>query len=210
MEPLKLSQAKDHVAQILRNQIYSGVISDGEELAQEALAENLGVSRMPVREAMQLLESEGLLERLPNRHMRVIGMKKDNIFHNIRALSALESEIAAMLLAEGKDVSILADFLKEYEEAVSEEMWGACPQKELAFHMQISKLLGDKYLIQLHQKIINGYFSYVLKYSSIDWRNNLSKLYEILYAIENKKQTSLREAFDNYFKEITEAVVKEG
>ena len=76
MEVLKFKQTKDYIAQALREQILSGTIPDGEKLTQEQISEKLGVSRIPVREAMQILELEGFLERLPNRHMRVIGVKK--------------------------------------------------------------------------------------------------------------------------------------
>lgn len=56
---------------MLRYEILSGSMKPGDELAQESIAEQLGLSRMPVREALQALEQEGFLVRLPNRHMQV-------------------------------------------------------------------------------------------------------------------------------------------
>jgi len=210
MEVLKLMQAKDFIVQILRDKIFSGILADGEELAQELLAEELGVSRMPVREALQTLELEGLLERLPNRHMRVIGIRKVDILHNFRILSALESELASMLLEQTEDISTLIEAFGEYKADVFQLGQKVCTQKELAFHMQISILLGDRYLIQLHQKLLSAYLSYALSHVSIEWRGNLNRLQEILEALENKQQASLRELFDEYFEEIAQAMIKEG
>ena len=64
-------QTKDYIVQLMKEEILSGVMKPGEELAQEALAERLGVSRMPIREALQNLVQEGFAVRLPNRHIPV-------------------------------------------------------------------------------------------------------------------------------------------
>ena len=153
MEVLKFKQTKDYIAQALREQILSGTIPDGEKLTQEQISEKLGVSRIPVREAMQILELEGFLERLPNRHMRVIGVKKEDIYINFRVLSALESEIATMLLEEGADISLLAKILDEYKVAVEQEQWRVCAEKELDFHIHISQLLKTSVLLSFMKSL---------------------------------------------------------
>lgn len=57
---------KDYIVETIKEEILSGQIKPGTELAQEALAERLGVSRMPIREALQNLVQEGFAVRLPN------------------------------------------------------------------------------------------------------------------------------------------------
>ena len=74
MENVSLIPLKDQAAAALRREIYAGELPDGIELRQEDIAAQLGISRLPVREAMQQLQNEGLLERLPNRHVRVVGV----------------------------------------------------------------------------------------------------------------------------------------
>ena len=71
MKSVSLVSLKDQAAAALRREIYAGELPDGAELRQEDIAAQLGISRLPVREAMQQLQNEGLLERLPNRHVRV-------------------------------------------------------------------------------------------------------------------------------------------
>lgn len=59
------------ICQSLRNRIASGDLEPGTELKQVELARTYGVSRMPIREALQTLLLEGLVTRLSNRHMVV-------------------------------------------------------------------------------------------------------------------------------------------
>ena len=97
MKKIEKIQTKDRIADILRNEILIGEIENGEELTQEGLAESLGVSRMPVREALQVLEQEGLLQRLPNRHMKVTGMDAQELKETLQLVAAVEVQILCML-----------------------------------------------------------------------------------------------------------------
>ena len=84
-------QTKDYIVQLIKEEILSGVMKPGEELAQEALAERLGVSRMPIREALQNLVQEGFAVRLPNRHIQAVVLSAQQIhdlFHVIAAIAA--------------------------------------------------------------------------------------------------------------------------
>ena len=65
MNPVSVLPLKDHIIEILRREIFSGGMENGLELTQESIADQLKVSRIPVREAFLQLEAEGLLERLP-------------------------------------------------------------------------------------------------------------------------------------------------
>ncbi len=60
-----------HVAEQLREAILSGRLATGEPIRQETIARELGTSRIPVREALRRLESEGLVTITPNRSARV-------------------------------------------------------------------------------------------------------------------------------------------
>jgi DNA-binding GntR family transcriptional regulator len=65
-------QLHDLAAEQLRSAILNGVYKPGEWLRQERLAQDLGVSQMPVREALKLLTAEGLIEHVPYRGVRVV------------------------------------------------------------------------------------------------------------------------------------------
>lgn len=63
--------ASERVAAELREEILGGVIPPGTRLRQEEVAERLGASRLPVREALRMLDAEGLLQIEPNKGARV-------------------------------------------------------------------------------------------------------------------------------------------
>lgn len=65
------SAASERIAARLRRSILDGTISPGQRLRQEEIAGQLGVSRLPVREALRMLESEGLVEIEVNKGARV-------------------------------------------------------------------------------------------------------------------------------------------
>ena len=71
MDPERVLAASERVAAYLRQAILRGTIKPGERIRQEDIAARLGASRLPVREALRMLELEGLTENLVNRGARV-------------------------------------------------------------------------------------------------------------------------------------------
>ena len=67
-------QAIPHVHAYLRERILDGTLTPGTKLSQVALAEQLGVSRTPLREVLRMLQEEGLVENEPNQRTRVAGL----------------------------------------------------------------------------------------------------------------------------------------
>ena len=104
MESVTILSLKDQVAAALRAEIVSGRLADGEELRQEEIAARLGVSRIPVREALQQLQAEGLVLRLPNRHIRVVGLDTRRLRLHCSALAALEGELVVQALRSGLEL----------------------------------------------------------------------------------------------------------
>ncbi|MEO3868553.1 GntR family transcriptional regulator [Nonomuraea sp. B12E4] len=76
----------ERVAAHLRAAILSGAIAPGERIRQEELAERLGASRLPVREALRMLAAEGLTEHHPRRGARVprLGMHQVDVIYQMR------------------------------------------------------------------------------------------------------------------------------
>lgn len=79
------------VADRLRQDILDGDIEPGSWVRMQGVADRLGVSVQPVREALQLLEGEGLVEILPNRGARVHGLDRTRLGHIYEVREALES-----------------------------------------------------------------------------------------------------------------------
>ena len=79
MEYIGIQKKNGSVVDALQQAILSGQIPAGTEMTQNELAESLGVSRMPVREALMILEYQGLLIRLPNNHVKAADLSEDTL-----------------------------------------------------------------------------------------------------------------------------------
>ena len=88
----KLSPASlvDLAADALRDRILSGALKPGERLLEEQLAAELGISRPPLREALRLIQSEGLVQSLPRRGMIVAPLDEKDAWEIATLRSALE------------------------------------------------------------------------------------------------------------------------
>lgn len=153
-------QTKDLVAEAIRNEILDGGMETGEELKQEILAEMLGVSRMPVREALQMLEQEGYIERLPNRHMVVAAFDEDKIKAIISLVLAMEENI--ILQGSEKPCNQLETILSKIEKYLTGNNTEWATQQELEFHYTLVRLLGITYIEQLFSKAFSGLMSYII------------------------------------------------
>ncbi len=78
------------VADVIRKEIFSGKLKSGQPIRQEAFAERLGMSRIPVREALTLLESEGLVTIRPHSGARVAVTDYDECMEIYRIRERLE------------------------------------------------------------------------------------------------------------------------
>jgi DNA-binding GntR family transcriptional regulator len=104
------------VARHLREVILDGTIAPGEWIRQEEVAERLGASRLPVREALRILEAEGLTEHVANRGARVprLGM------HEVDVLYRMRERLEPLALAESLDhlTDTDVDRLEELQERI--------------------------------------------------------------------------------------------
>ena len=102
----------------VRSMILSGELAPGTSISQLKLAERLGVSTTPLREAMRQLQAEGLLEAELNRRSRVPSLDIDNL-HAIYATRILMESLAIMLTVDGirdQDVAMLHGDLSRMRE----------------------------------------------------------------------------------------------
>lgn len=90
-------------AELIREAIVDGRVSPGHRLKEEELAQQLGISRTPVREALLLLQAEGLVEAVPNRGsaVRAYGRRELEELYELRAL--LEGHAASRAAAHRGD-----------------------------------------------------------------------------------------------------------
>ena len=79
MRALSEKRLSDYMAQQIADEILSGRIVGGTQLKQEELAEVFGASRIPIREAFQVLEGQGLIVRLATRRIYAVELSEEQI-----------------------------------------------------------------------------------------------------------------------------------
>lgn len=114
----------------LRRRILSGEFADGYQLRQDALANELGISRIPLREALVQLESEGLVKILPHKGAVVSELSAADITELFELRALLEPVLLrkSMLKLTAQDFVQLDAILKEYSEVLQASQlgrWGA-------------------------------------------------------------------------------------
>jgi DNA-binding GntR family transcriptional regulator len=100
----------------IRKAIISGALSPGQEIDEEMVAQNLNISRMPVRQALGILESEGLVKRIYRRGVTVTQLSSEEIeeIYNMRAsLEGLAIRKAVPRYSD-EHINMLRALLKEY------------------------------------------------------------------------------------------------
>lgn len=118
------------VADKLREKILRGELQEGQQLRQDAIAAELDVSRIPVREALRQLEAEGLISIVPHRGAVVSALSPEEIEELFDIRAVLESFILRRALPRLTDADFqrAEEILKEYEAALENEAdigsWG--------------------------------------------------------------------------------------
>ncbi|GFO86346.1 MULTISPECIES: GntR family transcriptional regulator [Anaerostipes] len=157
---------RDVVFNTLRQAIITGEFAPGERLMEIALANRLGVSRTPVREAIRKLELEGLVVMIPRKGAEVAKITEKDLRDVLEVRSSLE-ELAAELAAERMNDEVkekLEKALKEFEEAIESDDNAAIADSDVDFHDVIFEATGNARLIQIINNLREQMYRYRLEY----------------------------------------------
>lgn len=139
----------DQVADRLRHAIISGGIQPGSRLPETHIAEKLGVSRIPVREALARLEAEGLVKRVPYRGTMVVKLTVDQVKESfvLRALLEGFATKAAAPHLSPDDLSRLRKLVRLMAECSDPRRHDELPEIHRQFHSIIYSRCGYSKLI---------------------------------------------------------------
>jgi DNA-binding GntR family transcriptional regulator len=154
---------REKVYEHLKSDILSGRYTPGEKLAEEHLAETLGVSRTPVREALHKLDSEGLIKPRKKRGFIVSRDTKEEVEELFELRSILEGHtlrVISRIISE-EILSELNESIQKAEEALKRNRIEEVFKWNTRFHDTLHELVADK--TRLHQLIVN-IRKYVLRY----------------------------------------------
>ena len=143
-------QLRNIVAEQMRAAIFNGYYKPGEWMRQERLAQDLGVSQMPVREALKELAAEGLIEHVPYRGARVLVFSINDILDLYSHRAFLESR-AAFTAAEvitDEELMVIKNLQVEVEKHGAPEAVTKYRELNRQFHQLIYLASKREYLIR--------------------------------------------------------------
>ena len=180
---------RDVVFERLRKAIVEGSLKPGQRLMEVQLAEQLGVSRTPVREAIRKLELEGLVIMLPRKGAYVADMSIKDVIDLLEVRAALEG-LAASLAAERmmpENVEKLKNISDELKKNVENSNLSETLKKDVEFHQCIFEASGNNKLVQMINSLWEQVYRFREGYMS-DYNAALEIIKEhekLIGAIEN-------------------------
>jgi DNA-binding GntR family transcriptional regulator len=148
---------RTEVADILREAIWRGQLRPGERLNELVLAEQIGVSRPPLREAIRTLEGEGLVVSKPRRGAFVKTLSSDDVLEIYSLRCALET-IAAERVIDVGDPNIPYELeqrldLVEAESAAVPDLY-AVISTDLEFHRTLVRAANNSRLLEMWERLV--------------------------------------------------------
>ena len=155
---------KEDIFDVLHEKIIAGIYKPGDWLRQEEIATQLGVSMTPVREALDLLVSAGLAERVPYRGVRVREMSTKDVVeaYGLRLiLEAIIAQEAAKNITPAQ-VTTLETMLEEMKKHGTLKEVSSERKSSREFHSAIAEATKNDLLIKLYAVVANAFPDWLL------------------------------------------------
>jgi len=150
-QPVRSRTLSDEVADQLRDAIRTGALSAGARLIEQELAERLGVSRIPVREAIQALVDEGLIRKSPHRGAYVYLPSRDEIDEISSLRVVLERFVMARVIQNwNRDhEATLRGIVARMRDAMNEGNFQQVYEQDYAFHRTLWEIADHSLLLEI-------------------------------------------------------------
>ncbi len=137
--PIQITSLADAVVSRIRKAIITGELKPGERLSEPALASQLGVSRSPVREALQILKADGLVVEYPN-HSSYVWSPSASDIDEIFSLRIMIENLASEWLVEhllDEDIRALEQIIEEERQSIADNDLLGLMETDKHFHQYI-------------------------------------------------------------------------
>ena len=197
----------EDVAELLRQRIFRRELEPGNWIDELKIAEELGISRTPLREALKVLAAEGLVTMKVRRGAYVTEMSEKDLRDVYHLLSLLESDAAAVVAAKGNtaDLQSLQALHEELEAAAGErDRFFAINER---FHMRLLELADNRWRSQMVADLrkvmkLNRHNS-LLKQGRIE--DSLQEHRRLMQALCTHDAEATRQAMQDHFHQGLEA-----
>lgn len=150
---IALMKAEDAALEIRRS-IRQGILAPGDELIQEQVAAKLGVSRIPLREALQSLAATGIVTAEPGRGFRVTKLDRDEVAELYGLRLAIEPALAPAIVAAGGPAQVdrLTTLDADMRAADRPEQWA---QLNYLFHVEMYAAAAGAHTLRLIRQLLD-------------------------------------------------------
>lgn len=214
-EELKLNMKaylplRDVVFQTLREAILKGYLKPGERLMELQLATRLGVSRTPIREAIRMLEQEGLAVTIPRKGAEVAKMTEkemEDVLQIRESLDDLAVQVACDKITE-EQLGRLVRSMKNFEQAVQDGNLDQIVDYDVEFHDIIYEATDNPKLVTLLSNIREQIYRYRVEY--LKEKENYPVLVQehaaIVDGLREKNKEWVTDVMHNHIRNQAEAV----
>ena len=222
-EDLKLNMdaflpLRDVVFNTLREAILKGDLKPGERLMELQLAAQLGVSRTPIREAIRMLEQEGLAVTVPRKGAEVAKMTlkgMEDVLEIREALDILACQLACDRITE-EQLTNLAEKKKAFEDSLKSGNVKAIAATDVAFHDVIYDATNNPKLVNMLNNLREQIYRYRVEY--LKNADNYPKLIQehnaIFDSLANRNHenatSSIREHVKNQAIAVKDVIIQQG
>ena len=199
---------KQTLAARLKEEIIRGTLPQGQRIVEKFWARKFEVAQTSVREAINLLISEGFATKNSGRSARVTSYSGRDIAHIYEVRSALEG-LAARLLSQAKtDLTPLHDAVYRMRAAIERENVSELLEADLLFHLRLCELTGNDFLVQQARTLLVPLFAFVSMRTAANsrpagaWTEDIERHLAIVRAIEDGEpmlaELSVRNAIQRF------------
>jgi DNA-binding GntR family transcriptional regulator len=138
--------------QWIRQRILDNEFAPGTQVLEQSLADQIGISRTPVREALIQLKQDGLVEVVPRHGMRVLPLSPDDmreIYEILTNLEPMAAELLARRRPSSAEIAPLVEACDAMERAVRQEDRDGWAKADERFHLALLELCGNRRLASI-------------------------------------------------------------
>lgn len=203
---------RDVIFEALRKAIVTGDIKPGERLMEVSLAEQMGVSRTPVREAIRRLEAEGLVTMIPRKGTYVSELSVKDIMDVLEVrtvLDKLATDLAAKRI-QPFQLKSLESVHKSYIACVEKEHMEGAVKKDVEFHDIIYAASGNPRLIAVATSLREHVYRFRVIYmrDNLVAENVLNEHQEILDALRSAQNDEASGLAEEHIRNQMESIIK--
>ncbi|MDM5303258.1 GntR family transcriptional regulator [Bacillus subtilis] len=202
--------AKTIALEQIQKWIVEGILAPGEKINDDELAKALGVSRTPVREALQLLAVQGFVEMSPGRETRISQIEKNDVFKVYPPMAALQSTAVELAIE-----NIQSSHLEEMA-AINQQMKTAIDRNEIYEALELDKAFHDVMIDAADNEYIRNFTSvlhmHILRLEYLFFKspqNSIEEHEQMIQACKEKDRKKAAElTYSNWIKPIQDIADK--